>query len=410
MLRIDFDSRTALCAAALCALAICGNSTTLRAQEDPKTDKPAAAPAESEEKPAAEPDPFVVPEDVDSQELTLIMRRLSRYPATVRTPQARLEYLGKVNGVADVMLARELDDDSYKSVMGFKAMVLGALESMGDETAAKQLADFLAKAEQDPRPAIAAEAKKLVLNTKVRNIGTMAAEERRQLVEDVAALLQKPEEVAASMSLVMGVCRRLEQADMELAKTAYSTYSKLVAASPDERVASYAESMEGSVRRLNLPGNPIEVAGKTVDGEQFDIKQYKGKVVLVDFWATWCGPCIAELPNVLDNYKKYHAKGFEVVGISLDQAPDKLTEFIAEREIPWVNLFPETEEERGWNNPIARHYGISGIPATVLVNQDGNVVTLSARGAELDEQLETLLGPPAETPAAGETAPPPSDK
>jgi thiol-disulfide isomerase/thioredoxin len=148
-----------------------------------------------------------------------------------------------------------------------------------------------------------------------------------------------------------------------------------------------------------LIGNPIELKGTTVDGDEFDWAQYRGKVVLVDFWATWCGPCIAELPNVKETYEKHHEHGFDVVGISLDDDADELKAFIEKREIPWTNLFG-TEEARGWEHPMARRYGIDAIPATILVDREGKVVTLSARGEELGELVEKLLGSVDQNPEA----------
>jgi peroxiredoxin len=105
--------------------------------------------------------------------------------------------------------------------------------------------------------------------------------------------------------------------------------------------------------------------------------------VLVDFWATWCGPCVAEIPAIRAHYDKYHAAGFEVVGVSLDDDPAALREFVAEKEIPW----PVILDSRDPRASLADRYGIKAIPAMFLVGRDGKVVSVRARG----EALAALL-------------------
>lgn len=128
-------------------------------------------------------------------------------------------------------------------------------------------------------------------------------------------------------------------------------------------------------------------AEQDLAGQPLSLEQYKGKVVLVDFWATWCGPCVAELPNVLAAYQKYHDRGFEIIGISLDKSRDELTAFIKEHKMAWPQYF----DGLGWKNKLAQQYGINSIPATFLVGPDGKIVAKGLRGAALDKKLETLL-------------------
>jgi thiol-disulfide isomerase/thioredoxin len=113
-------------------------------------------------------------------------------------------------------------------------------------------------------------------------------------------------------------------------------------------------------------------------------------VVLVDFWATWCGPCVAEIPNMIEQYSKYHAKGFEIVGVSLDEDREARVQFVGEKKIPWPVLFEKSEGE-GWRHPLATYYGITGIPQLILIGRDGNVITLNARGEKLGEKLAELF-------------------
>ena len=123
--------------------------------------------------------------------------------------------------------------------------------------------------------------------------------------------------------------------------------------------------------------------------------------VLVDFWATWCGPCREEIPNVVAVYEKYHAQGFEIVGISFEQAPDtanpakrqksaeQMLAFTKENRMPW----PQYYEGTYWDNPYGKKFGIRGIPAMFLVDKNGLVVSTNARVVKLESEVKRLLGP-----------------
>ena len=133
-------------------------------------------------------------------------------------------------------------------------------------------------------------------------------------------------------------------------------------------------------------GDVIDISFRSVNSGKVNLAEMKGKVVLLDFWATWCGPCIAELPNVKEAYKKYHDKGFEIVGISLDSDKSRLKDFIKENDMPW----PQHFDGNGWKNKLAVTYGVRSIPAVFLV-KDNKVIATGVRGSALEAKLEELL-------------------
>ena len=219
--------------------------------------------------------------------------------------------------------------------------------------------DFVAKLSQDERPVLKEMGLRLALAQRIGRIGEMEAEEREQLIGEVAAMLQDDEVTRQDLGMAMQTAGALEDSHTEAAIAAYNLFAKYVEAAADPTVAAYAEAMRGSARRIGLPGNPIEISGQTIAGEKFDISQYKDKVVLVDFWATWCGPCIRELPNLLDNYAKYHGKGF-----GWSHQPRRRRRCAAavrrrERD-PWITIFnPEEGKAAGrTRGPLLRHHRI----------------------------------------------------
>ncbi len=156
------------------------------------------------------------------------------------------------------------------------------------------------------------------------------------------------------------------------------------------RLTSYVQtSLEslGSERLLAIGGEPIGFDVKSIRGERLSPSAYRGKVLLIDFWATWCGPCVAEMPNVKNVYSKYHTQGFEIVGISLDQSRDKLDKYITSQEIAWPQYF----DGKWWNNDVAVRYGIKSIPSTFLVDKKGKIRYKSLRGHQLEKAVQELL-------------------
>jgi thiol-disulfide isomerase/thioredoxin len=137
------------------------------------------------------------------------------------------------------------------------------------------------------------------------------------------------------------------------------------------------------------PGEPIDLTFTATDGSPVNVASLRGKVVLLDFWATWCPPCREEVPNVVAAYNKYHAQGFEVVGISLDQSRDSLDQFTAGNGMVWPQYF----DGQGWGNSLAERFGIHSIPQMWLLDKQGRVVTKDGR-ENLDGQVADLLKTP----------------
>jgi len=126
---------------------------------------------------------------------------------------------------------------------------------------------------------------------------------------------------------------------------------------------------------------------KDLEGKPLSIAEYKGKVVLIDFWATWCGPCRAEMPNVLATYKKYHGRGFEIIGVSLDDDRQKVVNYIKNNGMTWPQYF----DGQGWGNKLAVKYGIEAIPATYLLNGNGVIIGTDLRGDDLSQAVAEAL-------------------
>ena len=219
------------------------------------------------------------------------------------------------------------------------------LGRFGDEQAAAGMTAYAKTLIDGPSQELAGEARRLLLvrdAQKVLSAGDVAA--AGGIVEQAAALLQADPDDMQSAGLAMQLAGAFEQqlpGGEQVSIAAYRSFSAAMAKSSNEQIRKMGEGFAGTLRRLSLPGHPMQISGTLLDGKPFDQKSLAGKVVLVDFWATWCGPCVAEIPNVLEQYEKYHAQGFEVVGISLDQDREALEKFVEERKIPWPILFEE---------------------------------------------------------------------
>lgn len=130
-------------------------------------------------------------------------------------------------------------------------------------------------------------------------------------------------------------------------------------------------------------------AEKDSNGQPLVLENFRGKVVLLDFWATWCGPCVHELPNVVAAYRQHHAQGFEIVGISLDREGDgpKLAAFTKSHDMPW----PQYYDGQYWHNKLASQYGVRSIPATYLLDGEGRIIGKNLRGAALEAAVVKAL-------------------
>ena len=189
------------------------------------------------------------------------------------------------------------------------------------------------------------------------------------------------------VALTLEVMAQVGVASDDIAAKTVTVIRKVLTSDAAKRIAAELDP-QGALRELL--DKPLVVAGRTTTGKTLTTADWKGRVVLVDFWATWCGPCNAEIPRVKELYKTYHAKGFEIVGVDCDADDDAVNAFIKEKEMPWTQLRDESQSEQQPWHPLASQWGVSGIPTMFLIDKKGMARFIDAREGTADK-IEKLL-------------------
>lgn len=160
-------------------------------------------------------------------------------------------------------------------------------------------------------------------------------------------------------------------------------------AQAEQQVADTTNATTQDETQTNDGSKFIDFTVPALDGKQVKLADVvaKNKITMVDFWASWCGPCRMEMPNVVEAYKQFHNKGLEIVGVSLDESKEDWAAAVKDMGMNWI----QTSDLKGWECEAARLYGVRGIPACVLINQKGEIVGRDLRAEELHARLAELL-------------------
>jgi len=171
-----------------------------------------------------------------------------------------------------------------------------------------------------------------------------------------------------------------------LRKTDIPAGEKLLAALLKDKNPAVADMAKSEVQMRDLMKKPLDLQFTGEDGAKVDLAKLRGKIVMIDFWATWCAPCMEEVPTVVSVFKEFHSQGFEIIGISLDQDKGPLEGVTKAQGMTWPQYF----DGKGWQNAISSRFGISQIPTAWLINKKGMVVDTEAADG-LEEKVKALL-------------------
>ena len=232
------------------------------------------------------------------------------------------------------------------------------------------------------------------LYQKARTDSTLTNEQREELMKqietkDAEAMDMVYNTIAANIANPVGIYLLPNYAAaFDLEKQAALADQIPAEYKTNERIARLISNIEVA-KKTAVGQKYIDFAMNDPKGKEVKLSDFigKNKYTLVDFWASWCGPCKKEMPNVVAAYKEYNKKGFGIVGVSLDNDGDKWKEAIK----TWGMTWPQMSDLKGWSCEGAAIYGVRSIPATVLIDQEGNIIARNLRGEAIKEKLSELL-------------------
>ena len=220
---------------------------------------------------------------------------------------------------------------------------------------------------------------------KADSVGRMLDMQYNQVRQSESLFLKKfIDENSGSLAALAVIDRLSSETDMEyyikLDKSLFAKY-------PNSNYVKLFHTRVSEMNKLGIGTLAPDIALSTPDGKTVSLSSYKGKVVLVDFWASWCRPCRAENPNVVKAYHAFHAKGFDVLGVSLDKDKAAWQKAIADDHLSWTHI----SDLGMWSSSVVKLYNLTGIPFSVLLDKEGKIVAKGLRGEELESAIRKLL-------------------
>ena len=301
--------------------------------------------------------------------------------------------LAHIIQAADKIISNpQADEETALAAVRNKMQAMGVLARTGDPKATSRAVEMAKDLQNDKRPLVAREGKMIVLSSRLLEIPKLNKDQRAAFVSELIELFSVGKMTEREVQIARVTARLFEQVNRyDSAQQVLSETAVMLKKSESPRLRKISEEFVAIVRRLGLPGNPIKLSGKTLEGKDFDIKELKGKVVLVQFWASWCPSCLQEMPNMMRQYNAYHDAGFEIVGVNLDDSISRANGIVNDMQLPWLQLFSADANALGMQNANAVYYGINMLPRCILIDRKGNVIKLQALGKTLNQELEQLF-------------------
>ena len=336
---------------------------------------------------------YIAPAHFKTKELVDYLLGLDDKPRSI---QNRDSFVDAIHDTASRILDDKDSKGAWKRIAALTcAKHLQAKAALGEDNAQQKLVAWTARIKNIENKAVQNEVEFLQLEQQLLEADKIGFEEIDGLLEksrlycEANELEQKHLRLASlTVQLINRIDRKSNTEEDAKTRTKYfETFGELFAKSDDKRLARYGKSLAktSSASSSNWIGKPLKLAGTNLSGVAMDWDSYRGKVVLVDFWATWCGPCRKSIPEIADLYNQLRDSGFEVVGVNLDADPETARKYTEENAMNWENLGGEEAKN------AAENYGVSAIPTLMVIDPEGNIVAVDHKLAKIKPQITKLL-------------------
>jgi len=314
--------------------------------------------------------PYVAAEDADKLEL---LDYLLDMQDKVKSIRHRDGFAAAVHDAASRLLKLEASDRFHILAVETACNILHEQAALGNEQLDELLTDFISSVADDQRPAIQDQVTFHRLERRVLDSDELEIEKLEILLNDTFTYLEAKTLDDSHLRLASAVVHAVNRYDDdEVRKTQFIRFGKLFSQSQSRTMASYGKKITKSatapLNPAKLVGQPLELAGVTDQGEELDWDSYRGKIVLIDFWASWCGPCRAQMPKIQALYEELDRKQFDVVAVNLDRDEQALAEYFKEHQSPWPNILGAD------GRTLAEKYNVTALPTMLVVDEKGTIL------------------------------------